>query len=107
MQQLQRLFVGLEGDREVRLGPGPCRDPAIERDEQAPDHAKVQLLHSLKQGEKNVLGEATILKRLGDNDYLAEYNGVKCHAMFNPFVGRYFVDDVYGIVRSSPERGER
>ena len=44
---------------------------------------------------------------LGDNDYLAEYNGVKCHAMFNPFVGRYFVDDVYGIVRSSPERGER
>lgn len=34
-------------------------------------------------GEKNVLGEATILKRLGDNDYLAEYNGVKCHAMFN------------------------
>ena len=50
-------------------------------------------IHSLKQGEKNVLGEATILKRLGDNDYLAEYNGVKCHAMFNPFVGRYFVDD--------------
>ena len=47
-------------------------------------------IHSLKQGEKNVLGEATILKRLGDNDYLAEYNGVKCHAMFNPFVGRYF-----------------
>lgn len=30
-----------------------------------------------------MLGEATILKRLGDNDYLAEYNGVKCHAIFN------------------------
>ena len=29
-------------------------------------------IHSLKQGEKNVLSEATILKRLGDNDYLAE-----------------------------------
>ena len=56
-------------------------------------------IHSLKQGEKNVLGEATILKRLGDNDYLAEVGGVKCHAIFNPFVGRYFVDDVYGIVR--------
>ena len=50
MQQLQRLFVGLEGDREVRLGPGPCRDPAVERDEQAPDHAKVQLLHLQQQG---------------------------------------------------------
>ena len=36
-------------------------------------------IHSLKQGENHVLGEATILKRLGDNDYLAEYNGVKCH----------------------------
>ena len=41
-------------------------------------------IHSLKQGENHVLGEATILKRLGDNDYLAEYNGVKCHAIFNP-----------------------
>ena len=64
-------------------------------------------IHSLKQGEKNVLGEATILKRLGDHDYLVEYNGVECHAIFNPFAGRYFVDDVYGIVRQSPGRGER
>jgi hypothetical protein len=64
-------------------------------------------IHSLKQGDKNVLGEATILKRPGDNDYLAEYNGVKCHAIYNPFVGHYFVDDVYGIVHSSPGRGER
>ena len=59
-------------------------------------------IHSLKQGEKNVLGEATILKRLGDNDYLAEVGGVKCHAIFNPFVGRYFVDDVYTAL--SPSR---
>ena len=39
-------------------------------------------IHSLKQGEKNVLSEATSLKRLGDNDYLAEVGGVKCHAIF-------------------------
>ena len=39
-------------------------------------------IHSLKQGETHVLGEATILKRIGDNDYLAEYNGVKCHAIY-------------------------
>ena len=43
-------------------------------------------IHSLKQGENHVLGEATILKRLGDNDYLAEYNGVKCHAIFKTTV---------------------
>ena len=52
-------------------------------------------IHSL-DGE---MQEATILKRLGDNDYLAEYNGVRCHAIFNPFVGRFYVDDKYGIIR--------
>lgn len=51
-------------------------------------------IHSLN-GE---LREATILKQLGDNDYLAEYNGVKCHANYNPFVGKYYVDDKYGII---------
>lgn len=58
-------------------------------------------IHSLKQGEKNVLGEATILRRLGDNDYLADYNGVQCHAIFNPFAGQYFVDDKYGVIHDS------
>ena len=64
-------------------------------------------IHSLKQGEQHQLGEATILKKLGNNDYLAEYNGVKCHAIFNPFAGRYFVDDVYGIVREKSGRDAR
>lgn len=64
-------------------------------------------IHSLQKDGKHVLGEATILKRLGNNDYLANYNGVKCHAIFNPYVGRYFVDDVYGIVRETAERGSR
>ena len=64
-------------------------------------------IHSLKEGERHVLGEATILKRIGDNDYLAEYNGVKCHAIYNPFVGRYFVADVFGVFRSSPDRDSR
>ena len=64
-------------------------------------------IHSLKQDGKNVLAEATILKRLGDNDYLADYNGVKCHAIFNPFVGRYYVDDKYGVVREPAERDSR
>lgn len=61
-------------------------------------------IHSLKQGETSVLAEATIIKRLGNNDYLADYNGVKCHAIFNPFVGRYYVDDKYGVIRESPSR---
>jgi len=61
-------------------------------------------IHSLKQNETNVLDEATIIKRLGDNDYLADYKGVKCHAIYNPFAGRYYVDDKYGVVRESPSR---
>lgn len=53
-------------------------------------------IHSL-DGE---LREATILKRLGDNNYLAEYNGVKCHAIYNPFVNKFYVDDKYGIIKN-------
>ena len=63
---------------------------------------KVQaFIHSLKDHEhdRNVLGEAEIIECIGNNLYLAEYNGVRCTAIFNPFVSRYFVDDVYGIVK--------
>ncbi len=57
-------------------------------------------IHSLKDNtnDRHVLGEAEIIKKIGDNLYLAEYRGVQCTAIFNPFAGRYFVDDVYGIV---------
>lgn len=56
-------------------------------------------IHSLKDHahDRHVLGKAEIIRCIGDNLYLAEHNGVRCTAIFNPFVGRYFVDDVYGI----------
>jgi len=68
-----------------------------------PDYiAKCQCyIHSFKQGEKHVMGDATIIKRLGDNDYLAQVGDVKCHAIYNPFTAAYFVDDKYGIVRDT------
>lgn len=61
-------------------------------------------IHSLKDHvyDRNVLGEAEIIKKIGDNLYLAEYNGIRCTAIFNPFVGRYFVDDVYGLYIDRP-----
>lgn len=57
-------------------------------------------IHSLKDIKNNhhVLGEVEIVKTIGNNLYLAEYNGVKCTATFNFFTGYYYVDDVYGIV---------
>ncbi len=59
-------------------------------------------IHSLKDQEhdRNVLGEAEIIKRIGDNLYLAEYRGVRCTAIFNPFAGAYFVADVYGVQKA-------
>lgn len=56
-------------------------------------------IHSLKDQahDRHVLGEAEIIKRIGDNLFLAEYNGVRCTAIFNVFTGAYYVDNVYGI----------
>ena len=58
-------------------------------------------IHSLKDMEhdRNVLGEAEIIQRIGDGRYLAEYNGIRCTAIFNVFTGRYYVDDVYGVLK--------
>ena len=57
-------------------------------------------IHSL--GGK--LDEATIINKTGDNQYLADYNGVKCTAIFNPFVGQYYVDDKYGVIKDQKPR---
>lgn len=43
--------------------------------------------------------EITVLEKVGDNDYIANYKGVKCHALFNWFVGAYFAADVYGRIQ--------
>ena len=56
-------------------------------------------IHSLGGG----LAEATITEKVGDNKYIAEYGGVRCTAIFNPFVGRFYVDDKYGIVRDKAQ----
>ena len=65
---------------------------------------KVQAyIHSLKdmKRDRNVLGEAEIIRKIGDNLYLAEVNGVQCTAIFNFFTGAYYVDDVYGIQKEA------
>lgn len=55
------------------------------------------------------LAEATILEKIGDNRYLADYKGVKCSAIYNPFVDRFYVDDKHGVIHDRPQRetGER
>jgi len=62
-------------------------------------------IHSLKDktNDCHVLGEAEILRSLGDNQYLAEYNGVKCTAIYNIFTGCYYVDDVFGVFKDNTQ----
>jgi len=70
------------------------------------DYNKCQChIHSLDGG----LAEATILKKIGDNQYLADYNGVKCTAIYNIFSGAFYVDDKYGVIRDTKpqDRGGR
>lgn len=51
-------------------------------------------INSLKGG----MDEITVLEELGNNDYIVEYKGVKCHALFNWFVCEFYADDIYGRV---------
>lgn len=53
-------------------------------------------IQSLNQGlmQPTYKNEITVLEKIGDNDYIVDYNSVKCHALFNWFVGEYFADDV-------------
>ena len=52
-------------------------------------------IHSLN----GKMEEITILKKVGNNDYIVDHKGVKCHALFNWFNCTYYADDVYSIVK--------
>ena len=54
-------------------------------------------IHSLN-GEKR---EVTILEHKGGYNYIVEYNGVKCTAIFNGYTGSYYADDKYGIIKEN------
>jgi len=49
------------------------------------------MIHSLKDTDL-----VLILHENGANDVIAEYNSKRFTAVYNPFVGLYYVDDVYG-----------
>jgi hypothetical protein len=49
------------------------------------------MVHSLEARD-----EVTILHENGPNDVIAEYKGGLYSAVFNVFVGLYYVDNLYG-----------
>jgi hypothetical protein len=60
-------------------------------------------IHSLN----GKMREAAIVEKTGDNRYVAEFGGVRCSAIFNPFVGHFYVDDKYGVIKEkTPRRDE-
>lgn len=43
-----------------------------------------------------------LLTKIGDNDYLVKLpSGTVCHAIYNPFAGCYYADDVYRKIESN------
>ena len=44
---------------------------------------------------KGEMAEITVLEEVGNNNYIVDYKGVKCHALFNWFVCQFYADDVY------------
>ena len=54
-------------------------------------------IQSLNKGkmQSTETDEITVLEKVGDNDYIVDYKGVQCHALFNWFVCAYFADDIY------------
>ena len=57
-------------------------------------------VHSLKdrKTDTHVAAEVTIIDNSDVNRVIAEYNGVKCTAIFNWFTCMYYVDDIYGRI---------
>ena len=43
--------------------------------------------------------EVTIISEKSCNDVIVDYKGIRYTAIYNPFVGCYYVDDIYGIIK--------
>jgi len=53
------------------------------------------MVHSRK-GTEEPTAIVTIIEHRDNNTVIAEYNGQRYSAIFNPFVCLYYVDDIYG-----------
>lgn len=42
------------------------------------------------------MDEISILEYKGNNNYIVDYRGVKCTAVFNIFGNSYYADDIFG-----------
>ena len=54
-------------------------------------------IHSLN-GQMDTV---TIISHTDNNHVVAEYKGKKYTAVYNPFAGAYYVDDIYGLIQEA------
>ena len=55
----------------------------------------IAMIHS-----RDAKGQIEVLRKVGDNDYIVRTeDGVMCHAIFNFYVGLYYADDLYAVVK--------
>lgn len=54
------------------------------------------IVHSLRD-----VAIVEIVEHTDNNHCLARYDGKLCTAIFNPFSGYYYVDDIYGVIEES------
>ena len=59
------------------------------------------MVHSLEDK-----AEVTIISEKDCNNVVAEYNGNRYTAVYNGFVGLYYVDDIYGKIPDSTDKKE-
>ena len=59
------------------------------------------MIHSTNQQDT-----VTVLYKATDkNDYIViTPQGTACHAIYNPFTGLYYADDIYGIVKGGDQQ---
>lgn len=50
------------------------------------------------------MDEVTVLEKTDENEYIVDYRGVKCSAIFNYCNFSYYVDDVYGKISIEKEQ---
>ncbi|MBQ2711350.1 MAG: hypothetical protein IJE50_04730 [Clostridia bacterium] len=57
-------------------------------------------IYSLNKGKltSTEKREVTVLAKQENGQYVVDYCGVKCLAIFNPFTGALYADDIYGRI---------
>ena len=51
------------------------------------------------------LRPVNIVEMKDNNNCIVEYEGKRCTAIFNVFVGRFYVDDKYGVIGNAQKVG--